>query len=150
MLERNNPAGATSIRPAPSKRSRNKPRNLVAETRKYNFLVLSYARNVPRNDEFVNLALVVMEDGGGGFAGVTAISDWEAVRAFDPNLDQEMAEECLRGIECGILDPRTREATWEVMLSSFSNNLRVSESGSTCLSKRSGKTLMRELAKRFH
>src|SRR5271165_7640177 len=55
------------------------------------FFLLRYVPDVVKG-EFVNLGVVLLEEGDSGFTGVRFIRDWRRVRGLDPEADIELLE----------------------------------------------------------
>ncbi len=55
------------------------------------FFLLRYVPDVVKG-EFVNIGVVLLEEGGGGFTGVRFTRDWRRARCADPDLDIDLLE----------------------------------------------------------
>src|ERR1700690_2061246 len=55
------------------------------------FFLLRYVPNVVK-EEFVNIGVVLLEEGESGFTGVRFTRDWRRARCFDPDADIELLE----------------------------------------------------------
>src|SRR5208283_5750567 len=63
----------------------------MAEFRQCEFFLLRYVPDVVKG-EFVNLGVVLLEEGENGFTGVRFLRDWRRVRGLDPEADIELLE----------------------------------------------------------
>jgi hypothetical protein len=63
----------------------------MATIRQCEFFLLRYVPDVVKG-EFVNLGVVLLEEGNGGFTDVRFIRDWRRVRGLDPEADVELLE----------------------------------------------------------
>ena len=63
----------------------------MAEYRQCEFYLLRYVPDAVK-DEFVNLGVVLLETGEGGFTDVRFTRDWRRVRCLDPDVDVELLE----------------------------------------------------------
>src|SRR5215831_17151445 len=63
----------------------------MTDLRHCEFLVLRYVPDVVKG-EFVNIGVVLLEEGEGGFTDVRFTRDWRRVRCADPDADIELLE----------------------------------------------------------
>ncbi len=63
----------------------------MADSRHCELFVLRYVPDVVKG-EFVNIGVVLLEEGGGGFTEVRFTRDWRRVRCADPEADVELLE----------------------------------------------------------
>jgi len=63
----------------------------MADFRQCEFFLLRYVPDVVKG-EFVNVGVVLLENGGGGFTDVRFTRDWRRVRCLDPEVDIELLE----------------------------------------------------------
>ena len=63
----------------------------MADLKQCEFLLLRYVPDVVKG-EFVNVGVVLLENGDGGFTDVRFTRDWRRVRCIDPEVDIELLE----------------------------------------------------------
>jgi len=63
----------------------------MADLRQCEFFLLRYVPDVVKG-EFVNLGVVLLEEGDGGFTDVRFLRDWRRVRGLDPDADVELLQ----------------------------------------------------------
>src|SRR5271169_4214491 len=63
----------------------------MADFRQCEFFLLRYVPDVVKG-EFVNVGVVLLENGDGGFTDVRFTRDWRRVRCLDPEVDIELLE----------------------------------------------------------
>ncbi len=63
----------------------------MASLKQCDFFLLRYVPDVVKG-EFVNVGVVLLENGGGGFTDVRFTRDWRRARCLDPELDIELLE----------------------------------------------------------
>ncbi len=63
----------------------------MTDFRQCEFFLLRYVPDVVKG-EFVNVGVVLLEDGGDGFTDVRFTRDWRRVRCLDPEVDVELLE----------------------------------------------------------
>src|SRR5580693_5558058 len=63
----------------------------MAAFRQCEFFLLRYVPDVVKG-EFVNIGVVLLETGEGGFTDVRFLRDWRRVRGADPEADIELLE----------------------------------------------------------
>jgi len=63
----------------------------MASLRQCEFFLLRYVPDVVKG-EFVNVGVVLLEQGDGGFTDVRFTRDWRRVRCLDPEVDIELLE----------------------------------------------------------
>src|SRR5277367_3836984 len=63
----------------------------MAAFKQCDFFLLRYVPDVVKG-EFVNLGVVLLEEGDGGFTDVRFLRDWRRVRGLDPEADIELLE----------------------------------------------------------
>ena len=63
----------------------------MADFKQCEFFLLRYVPDVVKG-EFVNVGVVLLEDGDGGFTDVRFTRDWRRVRCLDPEVDIELLE----------------------------------------------------------
>jgi hypothetical protein len=63
----------------------------MADFKHCDFFVLRYVPDVVKG-EFVNIGVVLLEDGAEGFTGVRFTRDWRRVRCADPDVEVELLE----------------------------------------------------------
>ena len=63
----------------------------MADLKQCEFFLLRYVPDVVKG-EFVNLGVVLLEEGDNGFTDVRFIRDWRRVRGLDPEVDVELLE----------------------------------------------------------
>ncbi len=63
----------------------------MADLRQCEFFLLRYIPNAVRG-EFVNIGVVLLEEGEAGFTGVRFTSDWRRARCLDPEVDIELLQ----------------------------------------------------------
>jgi len=63
----------------------------MADFRQCHFFLLRYVPDVVKG-EFVNLGVVLLEEGDNGFTDVRFLRDWRRVRGLDPEADIELLE----------------------------------------------------------
>jgi len=108
-----------------------------AMPRQLQFFTLRYRSNIVTGN-FITIA-VILFDPSGGFCGVRVVSDWQQVRAFDPDADIEMLEALGREIE-GQFRSGKGEEILKFMEDSFSNAVQLSP-GTVCLVNEPGKEI---------
>jgi hypothetical protein len=107
----------------------------MADFRKCEFFLLRYVPDVVKG-EFVNLGVVLLEEGESGFTDVRFLRDWRRVRGIDPEADVELLEsyeaEMRRLLQSGALEiinyrgPMSRrEWLRQQMRESFSGALEI-------------------------
>jgi Protein of unknown function (DUF3037) len=99
----------------------------VSEKRKLEYFLLRYVPNAVR-EEFVNIGLVMTENGGdgGGFAGMHFTRDWRHARCLDVNVDVDVLEALGREIERRLGDVQQRAMLLHEMMDSYSGAVQVS------------------------
>jgi hypothetical protein len=96
----------------------------VKERRQCEFFLLRYVPDAVK-DEFVNVGVVLYENGG-GWADVRFTKDWKRVRCLDPEADVEMLEGLEREIKERILEgASSQEWLLKRMEDTFSNAIRL-------------------------
>src|SRR5271157_1078829 len=63
----------------------------MADFKQCEFFLLRYVPDVVKG-EFVNVGVVLLENGDGGFTDVRFTRDWHRVRCLDPEVDIELLE----------------------------------------------------------
>ena len=63
----------------------------MADYKHCDFFLLRYVPDVVKG-EFVNIGVVLLEEGDGGFTDVRFVRDWRRVRGADPDADVELLE----------------------------------------------------------
>jgi len=97
----------------------------MGDRRQLEFFLLRYVPDAVK-DEFVNIGLVMVEAGSGGFAEVRFTRDWRRVRCLDPQADVEM----LAALEGDVRRQLTTTQDFALLLrrleDSFSNVIQLS------------------------
>ncbi len=97
----------------------------MPERRRCEFFLLRYVPDAVK-DEFVNVGVVVTEQGEGGFAGVKFTEDWKRVRCLDPEADVELLEGFEREIRERLREGgANREWLMKRMEDTFSNAVQL-------------------------
>jgi DUF3037 family protein len=99
----------------------------MAERRQIEFFLLRYVPDAVK-DEFVNIAVVMVEAGANGasFADVRFTRDWRRVRCLDPQADVEMLAALEREIRGQLATTHDREILRRRLEESFSNVIQLS------------------------
>ena len=99
----------------------------MADRRQLEFFLLRYVPDAVK-DEFVNIAVVMVEPGanGGGFAEVRFTRDWRRVRCLDPQADVEMLAALERDIRGQLGTTHDRDVLLRRLQDSFSNVIQLS------------------------
>jgi hypothetical protein len=120
----------------------------VGGLRKLDYFLLRYVPNVIR-EEFVNIGIVMTENGGdgGGFAGAHFTKDWRHARLVDPGIDIEMLEALGREVQIRLQDVGSRAELLHQMMDSWSNLIQLSPVR-RCLAEDPAREL-KDLAKRL-
>src|SRR5579863_866279 len=63
----------------------------MADLKQCELFLLRYVPDVVRG-EFVNIGVVLLEEGAGGFTGVRFTRDWRRAHCIDPEADLELLE----------------------------------------------------------
>lgn len=97
----------------------------MADRRQLEFFLLRYVPDAVK-DEFVNIGVVMVEDGG-EFSGVRFTRDWRRVRCLDPQADVEMLAAMEREIRGQLVEVHDRAELMRRLRDSFSNVIQVSQ-----------------------
>jgi hypothetical protein len=99
----------------------------MSDKRQLEFFLLRYVPDAVK-DEFVNIAVVMLEPGtnGAGFADARFTRDWRRVRCLDPQVDVEMLEALEREIRGQIGQVHERTVLLRKLEESFSNVIQIS------------------------
>jgi hypothetical protein len=90
------------------------------------FLVLRYVPNL-LNDAYVNFAVLGHEVETGDFVEARFVRDWEPIIKLDPDADVEVLDALKTEIQKGWSNAEQREDLSRMFLTSFSNNIQVSD-----------------------
>jgi len=93
------------------------------------YFLLQYVPNIVRSDVF-NIAVVLLDpkDPDRGFCGLRCVSNWQSkVLAMDPDADISVLGSMLEEIEDRLNGQSSRGEMLQMMQSSFSNALCISE-----------------------
>ena len=99
----------------------------MAEQRQVEFFLLRYVPHALRQ-EFVNIGVVMVEDGANGsvFADVRFAKDWRRLRGLDPQVDVDVIEALLREIRQEVGEVRDRAMLLKKLEDQFSNVIQLS------------------------
>jgi len=99
----------------------------MAAFKQLEFFLLRYVPDAVK-DEFVNIGVVMVENGanGSGFAEVRFTRDWRRVRCLDPQADVEMLAALEREIRGQLAATHDREVLLRRLEDSFSNVIQLS------------------------
>jgi Protein of unknown function (DUF3037) len=97
----------------------------MAELKQLDFYLLRYMPNAVKG-EFVNIGLVMIEAGEGGFAEVRFTQDLRPAERLDPQIDTEMLLAVERHVQQQFQDPARRQTLLRKMEDSFSNLIQMS------------------------
>src|SRR5258706_5922138 len=97
------------------------------------FFLLRYVPDAVKN-EFVNIAVVLLDSDTTGFADVRFARDWHRVRCLDPDADVEMLQALEESVRAQIARAEDREKFLRMMNESFSGTIQVSPP-SACLTE---------------
>jgi hypothetical protein len=99
----------------------------MRDRRQLEFFLLRYVPDAVK-DEFVNIGLVMVEEGAGEtrFADVRFTRDWHRVRCLDPQVDVEMLAALEREIRIQLATQDERSTLMKRLEDSFSNAIQLS------------------------
>lgn len=86
-------------------------------------LLIKYAPS-PLKEDVVNIALILMDD---HTTYVRITNRWDRVRALDPHADVDLLKATADDLLAQLRDPHRREQCLQMMRSSFSNSLQLSD-----------------------
>ncbi|MGH9600948.1 MAG: DUF3037 domain-containing protein [Terriglobales bacterium] len=115
----------------------------MAASRQLEFFLLRYVPDAVK-DEFVNIGVVLVENGapGAAFSDLRFTRDWRRVKCLDPDADIEMLEALEQDLRARLNEAADRERILHVLKDSFSGSLQLSP-GKACL----GESPQEELGK---
>jgi len=107
----------------------------MAASRQLEFFLLRYVPDAVK-DEFVNIGVVVVENGtsGASFSDLRFTSDWRRVKCLDPDADIEMLEALEPDLRARLAETADRDRILHVLKDSFSGALQLSP-GKACLAE---------------
>ncbi len=107
----------------------------MAASRQLEFFLLRYVPDAVK-DEFVNIGVVMVEDGasGPGFGDLRFTRDWRRVKCLDPDADIEMLEALEHDLRARLAEAADRERILNILNDSFSGSLQLSP-GKPCLAE---------------
>lgn len=107
----------------------------MAGNRQLEFFLLRYVPDAVK-DEFVNIGVVLVENGapGAAFSDLRFTRDWRRVKCLDPEADIEMLEALEQDLRSRLGEAAGRERILHVLKDSFSGSLQLSP-GKACLAE---------------
>ncbi|MCI0356110.1 MAG: DUF3037 domain-containing protein [Acidobacteria bacterium] len=107
----------------------------MAGAKQLEFFLLRYVPDAVK-DEFVNIGVVVVENGapGAAFSDLRFTRDWRRVKCLDPEADIEMLEALEQDLRSRLTEATDRERILHVLKDSFSGSLQLSP-GKACLAE---------------
>lgn len=107
----------------------------MAASRRLEFFLLRYVPDAVK-DEFVNIGVVVVENGtsGASYSDLRFTSDWRRVKCLDPDADIEMLEALEQDLRARLGESADRDRILHVLKDSFSGGLQLSP-GKACLAE---------------
>ncbi|MGH9508690.1 MAG: DUF3037 domain-containing protein [Terriglobales bacterium] len=107
----------------------------MPSNRQLEFFLLRYVPDAVK-DEFVNIGVVVVENGAPGtaFSDLRFTRDWRRVKCLDPDADIEMLEALEQDLRARLNQAADRERILHVLKDSFSGSLQLSP-GKACLAE---------------
>jgi len=97
----------------------------MAEQKQLEFYLLRYVPNAVKG-EFVNIGLMMIEAGEGGFSEVRFTQDFRPAERLDPQIDIEALQAIERHVRNQFQDPARRQLLLRKMEDSFSNLIQMS------------------------
>ncbi len=107
----------------------------MASERQLEFFLLRYVPDAVK-DEFVNIGVMLVENGapGAAFSDLRFTRDWRRVKCLDPEADIEMLEALEPDLRSRLAEAASRERILHVLKDSFSGSLQLSP-GKACLAE---------------